>query len=70
MCCGWLRLRSFCAGDYDLAPMLVATAVHDPASGTVAVFALNRSREAMALSADLRGFGSLAIAESFELQAR
>jgi alpha-N-arabinofuranosidase len=59
---------SFRAGDYATAPLLLAAAVHDPASGTVAVFALNRSREAMTLSADLRGFGSLAIAESFELK--
>jgi alpha-N-arabinofuranosidase len=58
---------TFSAGDYQAAPLLLASAVHDPASGAVSVFALNRSREPMALSADLRGFGSLAIAESFQL---
>ncbi|MEO6079625.1 MAG: alpha-N-arabinofuranosidase [Steroidobacteraceae bacterium] len=59
---------TFAAGEIDNAPLLLATAVHDPASGAVSVFALNRSRESMSLSADLRGFGSLVIAESFELK--
>jgi alpha-N-arabinofuranosidase len=59
---------TFSAGDYKTAPLLLATAVHDPGSGAIAVFALNRSQEPMALSADLRGFGNLSIAESFELK--
>lgn len=58
---------TFSAGDYQAAPLLLASAVHDPATGAVSVFALNRSREPMALSVDLRGFGSLVISESFEL---
>jgi alpha-N-arabinofuranosidase len=59
---------TFSAGDYAAAPLLLATAVHDPASGAVSVFALNRSREPMSLSAALRGLGTLNIAESFELK--
>jgi alpha-N-arabinofuranosidase len=59
---------TFSAGDYAAAPLLLATAVHDPASGAVSLFALNRSRESMSLSADLRGLGTLSIAESFELK--
>ena len=43
----------FSAGDYPSAPTLLSAAVHDPASGRVSVFALNRSREPMALSVDL-----------------
>jgi alpha-N-arabinofuranosidase len=58
---------TFSAGGYKAAPLLLACAVHDPASGAVSVFALNRSPEPMALSVDLRGLGSLSIAESFEL---
>ena len=58
---------TFSSGSYPAAPLLLACAVHDPASGAVSVFALNRSQEPMELSVDLRGFGSLAIAESFEL---
>jgi alpha-N-arabinofuranosidase len=58
---------TFSAGDYDAAPLLLATAVHDPASGGVSVFALNRSREPMTFEADLRGFGNLTISESFQL---
>jgi alpha-N-arabinofuranosidase len=59
---------SFSVGDYPAAPLLLATAVHDPASGAVSVFALNRSQESMQLSASLRGFGNLAIAEGLELK--
>ncbi len=59
---------TFAAGDYPTAPLLLSTAVHDPDTGKVAVFALNRSREPMQLAAELRGLGDLAIAESFELQ--
>ncbi len=42
--------------------------MHDPDSGAVAVFALNRSQEPMALSTELRGLGRLAVSESFELR--
>jgi alpha-N-arabinofuranosidase len=59
---------TFAAGDYDAAPLLLATAVHDPDTGAVSVFALNRSQEPMSLSADLRGFGTLAISEGLELR--
>jgi len=58
---------TFAAGTYAAAPLLLATAVHDPASGAVSVFALNRSREPMQFSASLRGLGNLAIAEALEL---
>ena len=58
---------TFSAGEYQAAPLLLACAVHDPASGTISVFALNRSTEPMALRVDLRGFGNLSIAEGFEL---
>lgn len=57
----------FSAGDYPSAPTLLSAVVHDPASRRISVFALNRSREPMALSVDLRGFGPLDIVESFEL---
>jgi alpha-N-arabinofuranosidase len=59
---------TFAAGDFPAAPLLLATALHDPASGAVSVFALNRSPEPMTLTADLRGLGELAIAESHELK--
>jgi alpha-N-arabinofuranosidase len=59
---------TFAAGDYPAARLLLAAAVHDPGTGAVAVFALNRSQEPMALSADLRGLGELAIAEGMQLQ--
>jgi len=59
---------SFSAGDYPAAPLLLSAAVHDPHTGKVAVFALNRSPEAMRFAADLRGLGTLVINESFELQ--
>jgi alpha-N-arabinofuranosidase len=66
-----LRLTTECdtfsAGDYPDAPTLLSTATHDPDTGAVAVLALNRSREPMAFSADLRGFGQLGIAEGVEL---
>ncbi len=66
-----LRLATDCdtfsAGDYPDAPNLLAAATHDPATGAVTVLALNRSRETMQLSADLRGFGGLEIAQSFQL---
>jgi alpha-N-arabinofuranosidase len=59
---------TFAAGDYPAAPLLLASAVHDPESGAVSIFALNRSQEPMALSADLRGLGPFAVAECFELK--
>jgi alpha-N-arabinofuranosidase len=59
---------TFAAGDYKAAPLLLVCALHDPDSGRVSVFALNRSQEPMALSMNLGGLGDLAIAESFELK--
>ncbi|MEO8314387.1 MAG: alpha-N-arabinofuranosidase [Pseudomonadota bacterium] len=59
---------TFAAGDYPAAPLLLATALHDSASGAVSVFALNRSQEPMALVVELRGLGNLAIAECLELK--
>jgi alpha-N-arabinofuranosidase len=50
------------------APLLVSTVVHDPESGRVAVFALNRSTdEEMELTAELRGLGPRRIVEALEL---
>jgi alpha-N-arabinofuranosidase len=59
---------TFAAGDYKAAPLLLAAAVHDTASGNVSVFALNRSREPMQASISLRGFESLVLSEGFELK--
>ena len=59
---------TFAAGDYKAAPLLLASAVHDPASGNVSVFALNRSPEPMRVSISLRGLESLALSEGFELK--
>jgi alpha-N-arabinofuranosidase len=58
---------TFSAGDYPAAPVLLASVVHDASNDAVTVFALNRSREPMALSVELRGFGALEIAEGLEL---
>jgi alpha-N-arabinofuranosidase len=60
----------FSAGDYPQAPLLLASVVHDPASGAVSLFALNRAQEPMALAAELRGLGDLAIAEGLQLKHR
>jgi alpha-N-arabinofuranosidase len=59
---------TFAAGDYPAAPLLLSAAVHDPETGKVAVFALNRAQEPMQFTADLRGLGELGISESFELK--
>jgi alpha-N-arabinofuranosidase len=59
---------TFSAGDYPEAPLLLSAVTHDPATGAVAVFALNRAQEEMEFSADLRGLGKLAVSESFELK--
>jgi alpha-L-arabinofuranosidase len=59
---------TFSSGDYKAAPLLLATVTHEPATGAVAVLALNRSPAPMALSVDLRGFGTLSISESLELK--
>jgi len=50
-------------------PHLLVTAVHDRETGTVSLFALNRSTtEEMTLDIDLRGVGeALGVAESLEL---
>lgn len=50
------------------APLLLATVVHDPDSGVVTIFAVNRSKdESMDVRIDLRGFGELGIADCAEL---
>ncbi|NIJ20927.1 alpha-N-arabinofuranosidase [Sphingomonas naasensis] len=59
---------SFAAGDETEAPLLVQSVVHDPETGDVTVFALNRSLDSeMALTAELRGLGTRRLAEAFEL---
>ena len=67
-----LRLKvetdSFAAGGREAAPMLVASVVHDEASGAATIFALNRSLDQeMELEVELRGLGGRRLAETFEL---
>ncbi|MEO7379254.1 MAG: alpha-L-arabinofuranosidase C-terminal domain-containing protein, partial [Sphingomicrobium sp.] len=58
---------------YDTAthaglPLLLTSVVHDPDTGAVTIFALNRSTtEQMALDVDLRGLGPRRIDEALEL---
>lgn len=60
---------TFSAGKYDAAPLLLCSIVHDPETGGLTVFALNRHQtEDMALEVDLRGFGSLALSGGYELK--
>ena len=59
---------TFAAGEYPRAPLLLASAVHDPQSGGLSVFALNRAPEPMALSVELRGMKEVAVIESLELR--
>jgi alpha-L-arabinofuranosidase len=63
-----IECETFAAGDYPAAPLLLSTAVHDPVSGAVSVFALNRSQEPLQLSVSLRGLGNLVVAEGLELK--
>ncbi len=59
---------TFEAGSYPEAPVLLCAAVHDPDSGQVSVFALNRSlTDAMEFALDLRGKGAFTLAEAKEL---
>jgi alpha-N-arabinofuranosidase len=49
-------------------PLLLSTVVHDPETGIVTTFLLNRSTdEEMEVAVDLRGFGTREISESFQL---
>ncbi len=49
-------------------PILLSTIVHDPETGAVTVFALNRSvTDDLELSVDLRGVGELALASTSQL---
>jgi alpha-N-arabinofuranosidase len=59
---------TFSAGQFDKAPLLLTSIVHDPETGAATVFALNRSLdEEMELEVEMRGFGGLKLAEAFEL---
>lgn len=59
---------SFKAGNQDAAPLLLTTAVHDPDTGRVTIFALNRSTDQeMQLSTELRGLGARSLVEAHEL---
>jgi alpha-N-arabinofuranosidase len=59
---------SFTAGDETAAPLLVQSVLHDPETGIITVFALNRSIEQdMELNVELRGFGARRLGEAFEL---
>ena len=50
------------------APLLCSTVLHDPESGRVTIFALNRSPdEAMELTVELRGMGALSLEAAEEL---
>jgi len=67
-----LRLKvetdSFTAGGRESAPLLVASVVHDEASGAATIFALNRSvDQEMELEVELRGMGGRRLAETHEL---
>jgi len=54
--------------DYGGVPALEATAVLDEERGGVTIFAVNRNpKDALELSAELRGFGKLALAEHLVL---
>jgi alpha-N-arabinofuranosidase len=59
---------TFSAGDYDQAPLLLSSVVHDQEAGQVVVFALNRSaKQQMQLEVELRGFRNLELVEAWEL---
>ncbi|ATY32150.1 arabinosylfuranosidase ArfA [Sphingomonas psychrotolerans] len=59
---------SFSAGKYPSAPMLVTSILHDPDTGALTVFALNRSLdEEMTLDVELRGMGARMLGEAHEL---
>lgn len=63
-----VKTDTYSAGKVADAPLLVSTAVHDPATGTVTVFALNRSTDQeMDFTAELRGFGQRVLVEALEL---
>ena len=56
---------TYSAGKYDAAPLLLCSVVHDPDSGAVTVFALNRhASEEMALEVDLRSFDGLMLKDA------
>jgi alpha-N-arabinofuranosidase len=60
---------TYSAGKYDAAPLLLTSIVHDPETGAVTVFALNRHEaEEMELEVDLRGFGALELTGGYELK--
>ena len=66
-----LRLKTECGGFeggvYKHAPHLLASAVRDPNTGAVALFALNRGAEEMTLETELRGLGLKKIASAQQL---
>ena len=63
-----VETATFSVGDYETAPLLLSSVVHDPETGQIVIFALNRDvREDVSLEVDLRGFGELAKVEAFEL---
>jgi alpha-N-arabinofuranosidase len=63
-----IATATFATGTHQAAPLLVASVVHDPETGAVAIFALNRSgEEEMALDVELRGLGRLSPGEALEL---
>ena len=65
---GVTECGTFSAGDYDQAPLLLSSVVHDTEAGQVVVFALNRSAgQEMQLAVELRGFSNLALTEAWEL---
>ena len=63
-----VETETFAAGNHDAAPLLLIAVVHDPDTGSAAIFALNRSQDQeMALSVDLRNMGSRLLSHTFEL---
>ena len=47
----------------NLAPAIEAVAVHDPGTGRLTVFAVNRVERSLVLEADLKGFDGLVVEE-------
>jgi len=63
-----LRTPTYATERYGEVPLIDAVATHDPDTGEVALFAVNRSRtDAVAVTVDLRALGCDRIAEAWTL---
>ena len=64
-----METGTYAAGMYDAAPLLMCSVVHDPHTGRVAVFALNRhTADETQLEIELRGFPGPTLTDAFELK--